>query len=66
MKSVADIRRVILIDWATYFDHLVNAKNQLILGNGPYHSDPIQKDKWRKAILKEHRDMDSRQVWRKI
>ena len=37
IKSVADIRRVILIDWATYFDHLVNAKNQLILGNTPYH-----------------------------
>ena len=31
-----------------------------------FHSDPTQKDKWREAILKEHRDMDSRQVWRKI
>ena len=27
-----------------------------------FHSDTIQKDKWRE----EHRDMDSRQVWRKI
>ena len=31
-----------------------------------FHSDPTQKDKWHEAILKEHRDMDSRQVWRKI
>ena len=31
-----------------------------------FHLDPVQKDKWREAILKEHRDMDSRQVWRKI
>ena len=31
-----------------------------------FHSDPTQKDKWREAILKEHRDMDSRRVWRKI
>ena len=31
-----------------------------------FHSDPTQKDKWREAILKEHRDMDSRQVWQKI
>ena len=31
-----------------------------------FHSDPIQKDKWCKAILKEHRDMNSRKVWRKI
>ena len=34
-----------------------------------FHSDPIQKDKWREAILKEHRDMESRQqkidVWSK-
>ena len=30
-----------------------------------FHSDPTQKDKWREAILKEHKDMDSRQVWRK-
>ena len=27
-----------------------------------FHSDHIQKDKWREAILKEHRDMDSRKV----
>ena len=30
-----------------------------------FHSDPTQKDKWREAILKEHGEMDSRQVWRK-
>ena len=31
-----------------------------------FHPYPIQNDKWRKAILKEHKDMDSRKVWRNI
>ena len=31
-----------------------------------FHSDPIQKDNLLEAILKEHRDTDSRQVWQKI
>ena len=44
-------------------ENIVEPKN---FNEAWFHSDPIQKDKWCEAILKEHRDMDSRQVWRKI
>ena len=30
-----------------------------------FHPDLIQKDKWREAILKEHRDMDSKKYDKK-
>ena len=31
-----------------------------------YHPDPIKREKWRQAIMKEFDNMDTRKVWKVI